>query len=50
MPKRKINRSQVIRDYLAKNDGATVGEIKEALSKKGIKASWPAIEFLIHRL
>jgi len=37
--KRKINRSQAIRDYLAKNAGASVGEIKEALAKKGIDAS-----------
>jgi hypothetical protein len=39
MPRKKINRSQAIRDYLAKNAGASVGEIKEALAKKGIKAS-----------
>src|SRR5688572_29829259 len=39
MAKRKINRSQAIRDYLAKNAGASVSEIKEALAKKGIKAS-----------
>ena len=39
MAKRKINRSQAIRDYLAKNAGASSREIKEALAKKGIKAS-----------
>jgi len=42
MPRKRkstVNRSQAIRDYLATNAGASVGEIKEALAKKGIKAS-----------
>jgi hypothetical protein len=38
-PKSAVNRSQAIRDYLAKNGGASSGEIKEALAKKGIEAS-----------
>jgi hypothetical protein len=39
MPRKpKVNRSQAIRDYLAKNAGASASEIKEALAKKGIEA------------
>jgi hypothetical protein len=49
MPRKKINRSQAIRDYLAKNSGASVGEIKEALAKKGIKASDSLINAVKYR-
>ena len=49
MPRKKINRSQAIRDYLAKNAGASVGEIKEALAKKGIKASDSLINAVKYR-
>lgn len=38
-PKAKTNRSQAIRDYLAKNAKASANEIKEALAKEGIKVS-----------
>lgn len=38
-PKAKTNRSQAIRDYLAKNAMASANEIKEALAKEGIKVS-----------
>jgi diaminopimelate decarboxylase len=41
--------SQAIRDYLAKNGGASVGEIKEALAKKGIKASDSLINAVRYR-
>jgi hypothetical protein len=49
MPRKKINRSQAIRDYLAKNAGASVSEIKEALAKKGIKASDSLINAVKYR-
>jgi hypothetical protein len=35
--RRKINKSQAIRDYLATNPSATPSAIKEALAEKGIK-------------
>jgi hypothetical protein len=35
--RRKINKSQAIRDYLAKNPSATPSVIQEALAKKGLK-------------
>ncbi len=35
-PKRKLNRSQAIRDYLAANPGASPRAIKSALKAKGI--------------
>jgi len=38
-PKAKVNRSQAIRDYLAKNAKASANEIKEALAKEGIQVS-----------
>jgi hypothetical protein len=34
--RRKINKSQAIRDYLAKNPSATPSVIQEALAKKGL--------------
>lgn len=37
--KTKVNRSQAIRDYLAKNSKARPAEIKESLAKEGIKVS-----------
>jgi hypothetical protein len=37
--KSKVNRSQAIRDYLAKTPKAGPSEIKESLAKNGIKVS-----------
>ena len=39
MAKRKINRSQAIRDYLGTNPSATPASLSRSLKKKGIKVS-----------
>lgn len=43
MAKRKINKSQEIRDYVSSNRTASAKEVVDALKKKGVKVSAPMV-------
>lgn len=43
MAKRKVNKSQEIRDYVKANRTASAKDVVEALKKKGIKVSSPMV-------
>lgn len=43
MAKRKINKSQQIRDYVTANRNASAKEVVDALKQKGIKVSAPMV-------
>jgi len=43
MAKRKVNKSQEIRDYVSANRTASAKDVVDALKKKGIKVSAPMV-------
>ncbi len=43
MAKRKVNKSQAIRDYVIANPGSSAKEVVAALAKKNIKVSAPTV-------